>query len=99
MRPALFRTRITELLGIRHPILAGGMGPKVSDARYVAAVVNAGGMGFIVGAGYPDPVEFRAQLVQCRELSEGKPCGGNVCISGRAGGVEAVQRTRCAGVE
>ena len=54
MRPALFRTRITEMLGIRHPILAGGMGPRVSDARYVAAVVNAGGMGFIVAAGFPD---------------------------------------------
>jgi NADH:quinone reductase (non-electrogenic) len=62
MRPASFRTRITELLGIRHPILAGGLGPKVSDARFVAAVVNAGGMGFIVGAGFPEPAEFRSQL-------------------------------------
>ncbi|HEY2926210.1 NAD(P)H-dependent flavin oxidoreductase [Piscinibacter sp.] len=92
MRPALFRTRITELLGIRHPILAGGMGPKVSDARYVAAVVNAGGMGFIVGAGYSDPVEFRAQLVQCRELTEGKPFGVNFYISRQEGGVDRVKR-------
>ena len=44
MRAPLFNTRITEMLGIRHPILCGGMGPGVSDARYVAAVVNAGGM-------------------------------------------------------
>ena len=52
MREPLFRTRITELLGIRHPILCGGMGPGVSDARYVAAVVNAGGMGFIMALGW-----------------------------------------------
>ena len=92
MRPALFRTRITELLGIRHPILAGGLGPRVSDARYVAAVVNAGGMGFIVGAGFPDPREFRAQLVTCRELTQGKPFGVNLYISRQAGGVERVRR-------
>jgi len=55
MRSPLFKTRITEMLGIRHPILCGGMGPGVSDATYVAAVVNAGGMGFIVASAYPDP--------------------------------------------
>ena len=92
MRPARFRTRITELLGIRHPILAGGMGPQVSDARYVAAVVNAGGMGFIVGAGFPDPAAFRAQLTQCHELTEGKPFGVNLYISRQAGGVDRVKR-------
>ena len=92
MRPALFRTRITEMLGIRHPILAGGMGPRVSDARYVAAVVNAGGMGFIVAAGFPDPGEFRQQLRQCRELTGGRPFGVNLYISRQAGSVERVRR-------
>ncbi|HSV45234.1 MAG TPA: nitronate monooxygenase [Ramlibacter sp.] len=92
MRPQIFRTRITELLGIRHPILAGGLGPKVSDARYVAAVVNAGGMGFIVGAGFPEPAQFRAQLAQCRDLTEGKPFGVNLYISRQEGGVDRVKR-------
>jgi NAD(P)H-dependent flavin oxidoreductase YrpB (nitropropane dioxygenase family) len=92
MRPALFRTRITEMLGIRHPILAGGLGPKVSDARYVAAVVNAGGMGFIVAAGFPEPDEFRAQLRRCRELTEGKAFGVNLYISRQQGGVDRVRR-------
>jgi NAD(P)H-dependent flavin oxidoreductase YrpB (nitropropane dioxygenase family) len=92
MRPASFRTRITELLGIRHPILAGGLGPKVSDARYVAAVVNAGGMGFIVAAGFPEPAEFRAQLAQCRELTQDKPFGVNLYISRQEGGVDRVKR-------
>lgn len=92
MRPALFKTRITELLGIRHPILCGGMGPKVSDARYVAAVVNAGGMGFVVAAGFPDADEFRDQLRSCRELIGGKSFGVNLYISRQAGGVERVRR-------
>jgi NAD(P)H-dependent flavin oxidoreductase YrpB (nitropropane dioxygenase family) len=92
MRPALFRTRITEMLGIRHPILAGGLGPQVSDARYVAAVVNAGGMGFIVAAGFPDADEFRAQLRRCRELTQGRPFGVNLYISRQEGGVDRVRR-------
>jgi NAD(P)H-dependent flavin oxidoreductase YrpB (nitropropane dioxygenase family) len=92
MRPITFRTRITDLLGIRHPILAGGLGPRVSDAAYVAAIVNAGGMGFIVGAGFPDPSEFRGQLARCRDLTEGKPFGVNLYISRQEGGVDRVRR-------
>jgi len=90
MRNQTFATPITELLGIRHPILCGGMGPAVSDARYVAAVVNAGAMGFIVASGFPDPEEFRAQLRLCRELVAGKPFGVNLYISRQAGGVERI---------
>lgn len=92
MREATFHTRITELLGIRHPILAGGLGPKVSDARYVAAIVNAGAMGFIVGAGFPQPAEFRDQLDRCRDLVDGRPFGVNLYISRQAGGVDRVRR-------
>lgn len=55
IRSQMFKTRITELLGISHPILCGGMGPGVSDADYVAAVVNVGGIGFIAAAGFPRP--------------------------------------------
>ena len=39
MRSPMFKTRITEMLDIRHPILSGGMGPSVSEATYVAAVL------------------------------------------------------------
>ena len=92
MRPQLFRTRITDLLGIRHPILCGGLGPRVSDANYVAAVVNAGGMGFIVGAGFPDPEEFREQLRICRELAGAGTFGVNLYISRQAGGVDRVKQ-------
>ena len=92
MRPQRFKTRITELLGIRHPILVGGLGPKVSDGRFVASVVNAGGMGFIVAAGFQDLTEFRDQLQQCRDLTYGQPFGVNLYISRQAGGVDRVMR-------
>ncbi len=69
MRPQIFQTSITELLGIRHPLLCGGLGPGVSDGRYVAAAVNAGGMGFIVATGYDDPAQFEEELKTCRALT------------------------------
>jgi NAD(P)H-dependent flavin oxidoreductase YrpB (nitropropane dioxygenase family) len=92
MRSQRFKTRITDLLGIRHPLLVGGLGPKVSDGRFVASVVNAGGMGFIVAAGFPDADEFRGQLQQCRDLTQGQPFGVNLYISRQAGGVDRVMR-------
>ncbi|MEE1868357.1 NAD(P)H-dependent flavin oxidoreductase [Pseudomonas auratipiscis] len=88
MRSPLFKTPITEMLGIAHPILCGGMGPGVSDADYVAAVVNAGGMGFIVAAGFADPDEFREQLRRCKQLTAGKGFGVNLYLSRQAQGLE-----------
>ena len=78
MRKPLFDTRITRLLGIDHPLLFGGLGPGVSDARYVAAAVNAGCMGFVVAAGYDDTDQFLEELRLCRELTGGKPFGVNM---------------------
>ncbi|MCP1623637.1 NAD(P)H-dependent flavin oxidoreductase [Pseudomonas nitroreducens] len=92
MRNQLFRTRITEMLGIPHPILCGGMGPGVSDANYVASVVNAGGMGFVVAAGFPDLDEFREQLRRCRSLTSGKGFGVNLYLSGQAGATERLRQ-------
>ncbi|MFJ4433340.1 NAD(P)H-dependent flavin oxidoreductase [Pseudomonas sp. NPDC089395] len=91
MRSPLFNTRITEMLGIRHPILCGGMGPGVSDASYVAAVVNAGGMGFIAAAGFPDSHALREQLRMCRDLTSGKGIGVNLYISSQAEAAELLQ--------
>src|ERR1700730_14770536 len=92
MRKQVFKTKITELLGIPHPILCGGLGPGVSDARYVAAVVNAGGMGFIMALGWTDADEVRAELRRCRELTGGKPFGVNLYISRQAGGLERARQ-------
>lgn len=81
MKPP-FRTPITELFGIEHPILCGGL-MWLADAQYVAAVVNAGAMGFITPRSFPTLEDFRAQLKLARQLTEGKPFGVNLYISGQ----------------
>lgn len=91
MRGQKFQTRITDLLGIRHPLLCGGLGPGVSDGRYVAAVVNAGGMGFVVHTGYDDPDQFLDELALCSELTNGKGFGVNLYISRTPGSVERIK--------
>ena len=88
MRPQLFTTRLTKLLGIRHPILCGGLGPGVSDARYVAAAVNAGAMGFIVATSPAGPDWFEEQLSICRQLVGDKGFGVNMYISRAPGSAE-----------
>jgi nitronate monooxygenase len=75
--PAPFDTRLTRLLGLRVPILCGGL-MWLSDARYVAASVNAGSMGFITARTFPDPGAFRAELQKCRDLTGGRPFGVNL---------------------
>jgi NADH:quinone reductase (non-electrogenic) len=83
VRPQLFRTRITDLFEIRHPILCGGL-IWLADAAYVAAVVNAGGMGFITALSFPDGAErFRDEIRKCRSLTAGKPFGVSIAFSGR----------------
>ena len=54
MRKQYFRTKITELFNIKHPILCGGL-MWLGNAEYAAAAVNAGGMGFITAKTLPDP--------------------------------------------
>ncbi len=74
-----FPTRITELFGIRLPIVAGGL-QWLANADYVAAVVNAGLMGFITAASFPDLVQLRAEVRRCRGLTDGKPFGVNISM-------------------
>lgn len=81
---ATFATPLTALFGIRHPILCGGL-MWLADARYVAAVVGAGGMGFITARTFPEPARFRDELRLCRELTGGAPFGVNLYISARSG--------------
>jgi nitronate monooxygenase len=85
MRSQIFKTRITELFGIPHPILCGGL-QWLADARYVSAVVNAGGMGFITCMSFPDdPEAFRGEVRKCKDMTGGKPFGVSVPISRRLG--------------
>ena len=88
MRAPLFRTRITDLFGIRHPVLCGGL-QWLADANYVAAVVNAGAMGFITAMSFPDdPEAFRRELKKCASLTGGRPFGVSLAISRRLGANE-----------
>ena len=87
MRPQIFKTPVTEFFGIRHPIVCGGL-MWLANADYVAAVVNAGGMGFITASTFPDPGRFREELQRARELTHGKPFGVNFGISPRPGMLE-----------
>lgn len=79
---AVLRTRITQLLGIDHPILGGGL-MWLSDARYVAALVNAGCMGFITPRSYASEADFCGALALCTELTCGKSFGVNLTLSHR----------------
>ena len=82
MTPQVFSTPITELFGIRHPLVCGGM-MWLADADYVGAVVNAGAMGFITPRSFPTPEDFRAELMRCRRITDDKPFGVNLYVSAR----------------
>lgn len=75
----LFHTRITELYGIRLPVVASGL-MWLSNADYVGAAANAGIMGFITAASFPSPEELRNEIRRCRALAGDKPFGVNVGI-------------------
>ncbi|MBJ7483889.1 nitronate monooxygenase family protein [Brevundimonas sp.] len=72
------RTRITELLGIEHPIVQGGM-QWVGRAELAAAVSNAGGLGLLTALTQPDPDALRAEIARCRDMTD-KPFGVNLTI-------------------
>ena len=72
------RTRITELFGIEHPIIQGGM-HYVGYAELVAAVSNAGGLGIITALTQPTPEDLAREIRRCREMTE-KPFGVNLTI-------------------
>jgi len=71
------KTRITELLGIIHPVLSPGM-TYVSNADLVAAVSNAGGLG-LLAVGHLSPEETRTEIRRVRTLTT-KPFGIGVAL-------------------
>ncbi|MFO1326688.1 MAG: nitronate monooxygenase family protein [Rubrivivax sp.] len=70
------KTRITELFGIRHPIIQGGM-HYVGFAELAAAVSNAGGLGIITGLTQKSPQALANEIARCRDLTT-KPFGVNL---------------------
>ncbi len=74
----MIKTRFTEEYGIDHPIVMGGM-QWVGRAELVAAVANAGALGFITALTQPTPEDLMKEIERCRELTD-KPFGVNLTI-------------------
>jgi len=70
------KTRITELFGIKHPIMQGGM-HYVGFAELAAAVSNAGGLGVITGLTQKSPELLTNEIARCREMTD-QPFGVNL---------------------
>jgi nitronate monooxygenase len=73
-----FKTRITELLGIAHPIVQGGM-QGVGTAELASAVSNAGGLGILTALTQPSPAALRAEIERTRAMTK-KPIGVNMTV-------------------
>jgi len=74
----MIKTRFTELVGVDHPIVQGGM-QWVGRADLVAAVANAGALGMITALTQPPPEDLTKEIVRCRELTD-RPFGVNLTI-------------------
>lgn len=70
------KTRITEMFGIEHPIIQGGM-HFVGFAELAAAVSNAGGLGIITGLTQRTPDDLAKEIAKCRDMTD-KPFGVNL---------------------
>ena len=70
------KTAITEMFGIEHPIIQGGM-HYVGFAEMAAAVSNAGGLGIITGLTQKTPEDLANEIAKCRDMTD-KPFGVNI---------------------
>ena len=74
----MIKTRFTELFGVDHPIAQGGM-QGVGKAELVAAVANAGALGFITALTQPTPELLAKEIARTKEMTD-KPFGVNLTI-------------------
>jgi len=74
----MIKTRFTEMFGVEHPIAQGGM-QWVGRAGLVAAVANAGALGFITALTQPTPEDLTKEIARCRDMTD-KPFGVNLTI-------------------
>lgn len=70
------KTAITDMFGIEHPIIQGGM-HYVGFAEMAAAVSNAGGLGIITGLTQKTPEDLANEIAKCRDMTD-KPFGVNI---------------------
>lgn len=74
----MIRTRFTEMFGVEHPIAQGGM-QWVGTAELVAAVADAGALGFLTALTQPTPEALTKEIARCRSMTD-KPFGVNLTI-------------------
>lgn len=70
------KTAITEMFGIEHPIIQGGM-HFVGFAEMAAAVSNAGGLGVITALTQRTPADLANEIAKCKDMTD-KPFGVNI---------------------
>jgi NAD(P)H-dependent flavin oxidoreductase YrpB (nitropropane dioxygenase family) len=71
-------TRLTEMFGMEHPIMQGGM-QRVSRAELVAAVANAGALGFLSALTQPTPEALMMEIERTKSMTD-RPFGVNLTI-------------------
>ncbi|ABW66988.1 NAD(P)H-dependent flavin oxidoreductase [Desulfosudis oleivorans] len=72
----MIQTAVTKMLGIAHPILGGTM-MSITDARFTAAISNAGGLGILASAIYKTREDFAAAVDEVQQLTD-KPFAVNI---------------------
>ncbi|MSQ73520.1 MAG: nitronate monooxygenase [Betaproteobacteria bacterium] len=72
------KTQVSDMLGIRYPIIQGGM-QWVGTAELASAVSNAGGLGILTALTQPTPEDLRREIARCRTMTD-KPFGVNLTI-------------------
>ncbi len=75
----MFKTRVTEMLGMKYPIICGGMS-FITRAEMASAVGNAGGFGFITSAHLETPAALRAEIRKTKSLTD-RPFGVSIGVS------------------
>lgn len=74
----MFKTRVTELFGIEHPLVQGGL-QGVGKAELVSAVANAGALGFLTALTQPTPEDLVKEIQRTRDMTD-QPFGVNLTI-------------------
>jgi NAD(P)H-dependent flavin oxidoreductase YrpB (nitropropane dioxygenase family) len=74
----MFQTRVTEMLGIKYPVVQGAM-QWLARAELAAAVSNAGGLGIISSFTFPTPQELRDEIRRTRGLTD-RPFAVNITL-------------------
>ncbi|MEU4066394.1 nitronate monooxygenase family protein [Streptomyces wedmorensis] len=74
----MISTPFTDLFGVDHPIVCGGM-TGVGTAELISAVAEAGALGFLTALTQPTPEALSREIARCREMTD-KPFGVNLTI-------------------